>query len=164
MNKPTFGTYRGWSDNWVYGAMLHGWGKAFILEFHDDVVNDRCVHPKYDQSVLDNIVEVDPKSFAMFTGLYDKEDTPVYGSVPLPDGVISRGGDIVGGNFVRYSSECGRFASQLKRTRKYKSFLNDMFVNLDELISNDLFGCGYTVIGNAYQHPELLPELEVKEK
>jgi len=84
MNKPTFGTYRGWSERWVYGAILHGGEQAFIFEFHDDVVNVQFVHPRYAQSVVGNIVEVDPKSLAMFTGLYDKEDTPVYGSIPLP--------------------------------------------------------------------------------
>jgi hypothetical protein len=162
MNKPTFGTYRGWSDQWVYGAMLHGMGKAFIFECHDDVVNALgidYIYPKYNQSLLDNIVEVDPKSLAMFTGLYDHEDTPIYGSIPLPDGTMSRGGDIVGGNFVRYSLECGKFVGQY-----YRPVLHDMFENLYELIADfDDYGAEYPVIGNAYEDPELLPEWEIEE-
>lgn len=160
MNKPIFGTYRGWSDQWVYGAMLHGMGKAFIFECHDDVVNALgidYVPPKYNQSLLDNIVEVDPKSLAIFTGLYDQEGTPVYGSIPLPDGAMSRGGDIVGKNFVRYSLALGRFIGQCENP-----FLYDMFEDLDILISDDLEGCNYSVIGNAYEDPELLPEWEIE--
>lgn len=164
MNKPTFGTYRGWSDQWVYGVPLHGMGKAFIFEYHDDVVNALgidYVPPKYNQSLLDNIVEVDPKSLAMFTGLYDIEGTPAYGSIPLPDGTMSRGGDIVGGNFVRYSIRYGRFMGQYYRPRIY-----DMFEDFDILISDsetNFEGAEYPVIGNAYEDPELVPEWENEE-
>lgn len=154
MNKPTFGTYRGWSDQWVYGAMLHGWGKAFIIESHDDVVNDQFVNP-----LLKNIIEVDPKSLAMFTGLYDYKDTPVYGSIPLPDGTMSRGGDIVGGNFVRYCSRYGYFKSQFDDPD-----IHDMFDHLYILIDDfDDDGAEYPVDGNAYEAPELVPEWENEE-
>lgn len=148
MNKPIFGTYRGWSDKWVYGEVLHSQGKAFI--------RDQFADP---QNLWGDFVEVDPKSLAMFTGLYDHENTPVYGSIPLPDGTMSRGGDIVGGNFVRYGTECGKFVGQYDRP-----VLHDMFENLYELIADfDDHGAENPVIGNAYEDPDLLPEWEIEE-
>lgn len=148
MNKPTFGTYRGWSDKWVYGEVLHSQGKAFI--------RDQLADPR---NLWGDFVEVDPKSLAMFTGLYDYKDTPVYGSIPLPDGTMSRGGDIVGGNFVRYCSRYGYFKSQ------YDSpYIYDMFEHLYILIDDfDDYGAEYPVDGNAYEDPELVPEWENEE-
>lgn len=151
MNKTYFGTFRGWCVEYnrlVYGAMLSGRAKGeievFIFEHHDDVVDYNDNPPKYNNGLLDNIVQVNPKSLAMFTGAYDKEGKPIYGSIPLPNGSMSKGGDVVnakmcygpGGFHPRTIEIC------------YHLELGFQFNYFDKK--------NIKIIGNAYENPELL--------
>lgn len=97
MNEPPFGTFRG-ADIYT-GQMVFGWLRQtrhnwIIYNTGDSVDTGAC-----------NQTSVHPESLAMFTGIYDAEDKPIYGNIPLPDGSMSRGGDILSGDRYPYFNE-----------------------------------------------------------
>lgn len=186
MNKPTFGTYRGWSidtDNDPYlnkyiddkhkvmGSLFFTKGsdrRAFLIKetfnplvnyYDEDLNKDHYEHvgcsgeEYYEKHLQDNITEVHPQSLAMFTGAYNTEDKPLYCSIPLPDGSMSRGGDIlkdakeiynVGEVMINPANPCGE-----------KGPFVNWYIKSSKDYSPDTWFEG-VIIGNAYENPELL--------
>lgn len=90
MIKPPFATFRAWStggDEWVYGS--YHFDPKVWLKGHDYYII------KDDGFSYKNFIEVHPESLAMVTGIFDTEQKPIYASIPLPDGSMSKGGDII---------------------------------------------------------------------
>lgn len=94
MNNPTFGTFRGsWTlqDEWVHGSLI-----KIGLTYY---IRQDC------ELFPNNGKKIYYESLGMFTGIYDTNDKPIYGNIPLPDGTMSRGGDILSGDGYPYFNE-----------------------------------------------------------
>lgn len=133
MNKPHFGTFRGWSEK--HNRWVDGW------RVRQSIVS----------SWNDSVYQVYPESLAMFTGQYDKEDKPLYASIPLPDGTMSKGGDILKCKYIKYH------VYYCVNTAMFRGTCGNRYPELMHLldVENET-----TIIGNAYENPELM---EVKE-
>ena len=138
MNKPIFGTYRGWSqkDNkWIYGYLV---GHHIIPKMPTKASNVSCwIAAKY----------CEPESLGMFTGLWDAFYKPIYSSFLLPDGSMSKGGDIIKSKYNKY--------------KIYYDASTGIFRGADSSRHVELFHLlepenNTTVLGNAYENPELL--------
>ena len=177
MNNPHFGTYRGWSaerDEWVYGA-YHKVGHLLLIMVDDSA--GVSIH-----------VPVFHESLAMFTGVYDSEDKPIYGSFPLPDGTMSKGGDIITGDYITADNSFGELPNGWTFNKDEDKFLVildkknaictfDFEDDIPESVkiefgdashaymakykshARDLLIVGEgELIGNAYENPKLLEE------
>ena len=175
MNKPHFGTYRGWSEKdnkWVYGSLEYAdpTNPPIIIQAQDIIpcgafyfnpkTREESEESEESESldwgyelieepikVMSNFVH--PESLGMFIVLYDTEDKPIYGNIPLPDGSMSRGGDIV----VTDMDE--KYIIEFRYHEFHKCSLVGRIIGYDSLIS---YMDEPKIIGNAYENPELLEE------
>ena len=69
------------SGEWVEGYYFQCWDDCFILL---GTTNG-----------LPNMTKIIPTTLAMITGRKDKNDKKIFGSIPLENGEMSKGGDIV---------------------------------------------------------------------
>lgn len=163
MNKPHFGSYRGWSvkyNKWVYGSLVYDTkdlDASFIIGDKDiipaEIYKERpesvnCKHEYVEDAVMFMRNVVKPQSLAMFTGLYDTNDKPIYSSIPLPDGWISDGGDI-----LKDDKDIMRGEVMINPNHSREFFVNWYRHNEGNLPD----GCfDAEIIGNAYENPEEL--------
>ena len=149
-----FGTFRGWStggDEWVYGS-YHFEPKVWLKGHDYYIIKD-------DGFSYKNFIEVHPESLAMFTGIFDTEQKPIYASIPLPDGSMSKGGDILCRNNIDYNNY-GAGYSQASEFCVNGWVSKPIEINLltGLNIPSGYIQSEYQIIGNAYENPELLEE------
>jgi len=83
--------YRGITEKGevVKGFYVYLEGYAYII------IKEALMEWQEDAYRINGVEEIIPASLAMFTTQYDKNNQEIYGSIPLEDGEMSRGGDIV---------------------------------------------------------------------
>lgn len=129
--------------DWVYGSLVidEEWGRYYI--YQKELVSGFYRIEKY---------EVNSESIGMFTGLKNKNDKEIYGSIEI-GGKISKGGDIYkdkihGLRVIEYSDKLACFMSYLLKDKTLGNPLH--FENRAEI----------EIIGNIYENenPELIGE------
>ena len=156
---------------WVYGWYIEPYnagGKSFIAVGHLE-------HGEFTPTIY----EVIPKTVGMSTGLKDKNDKEIYGSIKI-DGKMSKGGDIVKGTsylygyqldngkqfdylgFVYWCSQCdvglcwmcGELS--LLKDEPKEGYAGGSW-DLSQLVHrNDIDYCTGEIIGNIHDNPELI--------
>lgn len=168
-NRPTFGTYKGWSvkDNkWVYGSLVYDTkdlDASFIIGDKDiipaEIYKERpesvnCKHEYIEEAVMFMRNVVKPQSLAMFTGLYDTNDKPIYSSIPLPDGWMSEGGDILkDGKDIPNTGEVMLDPNHISETG---GFFVNWYIKTDDYGYSPDYYFDAEIIGNVYENPEEL--------
>lgn len=149
MTKPNFGTFRGWDikwNRWVPGGYASNYGHRGVeIAYWIIQVND---YPLDTQNV--GKFRIDPQSLSMFTGLYDKHDDPIFGSIPLPDGSMSKGGDIIDHRYHGHPVN-----------HEVIKYIDSHFVLGKSTYPLEFTHHGdstFLIIGNKYENPELLEE------
>jgi len=151
--------YRGLTvdtKQWVYGYLVEFEDMSIIFECKGSVLisSHSCKPLEYISS--DFWVEVIPETIGIFTGILDTNGQEIYGSI-LIDGKMSKGGDICG----LMNDIQGYEDRKAVCINKQGCF---WFDELDEegkptdycLLSYKFEQFQVEVIGNIYEHPELL--------
>ena len=120
----------------VYGYYIKYRGDHFIL-------------PKKAVTFLASFIKVDPESTSQFTGILDKNEKEIYGSIPI-DGKMSRGGDC-----FRTSHKHGFCSDKVVRVEFVDGSFVALFEKFDEFdrieTLNDFslhYADSFEVIGN----------------
>jgi len=130
------------SNEWVYGDLIHGVGsksdKVYILPDRINLANVKNCDP------IDGVC-VEPKSVGQFTGLKDKNGKEIYeGDILSEKWLVEVYKNEEGTYMVRF--HLNHFANRPRSLNKY-------------LLERDVAGTSDIdnfIIGNIYEHPELL--------
>lgn len=137
------------NGEWVYGPFATVDSKAYIL-------HGTLLGPTPDDGVVWSYNEVIPDSVGQQTGIKDKNDIEIYGSVKI-DGKMSKGGDIVrymdARNMEVFYSTNGYVGWKLKRKPNHgKGSLIYMLYNHEK-------GSGAEeIVGNQWDNPKLMEQ------
>lgn len=128
---------------------VHGWLIKIGLTYR---IRQEC------EFFPNNGKKIYPESLGMFTGLYDTNDKPIYANIPLPDGSMSRGGDIIqvkDGYMGKQAYGYTRISHVFfhRGAFYFSGSLNDVLLSEPQPYLDEL-----KVIGNAYENPELLED------